>query len=105
MLNEKIMFIGEVVKRLSIHEQTIRDYERKGFLKLQRTPNKTRIFRESDITRINIIITLTQEMGLNLSGVKLIFALSKNFKMTDDELLDFVYEYKNDFINSRQRYE
>lgn len=89
--------IGEVSKKLGIHDQTIRMYERKHLIKPQRTENKTRIFSKKDILKINIIITLTQEIGLNLSGVKIVFSLSKKLKMSDDELLDFIYDHKNEF--------
>ncbi len=89
--------IGEAAKKLGIHDQTIRMYERKHLLKIQRTKNRTRIFSKKDILKINIIITLTQEIGLNLSGVKIVFSLAKKLKMSDDELLDFIYDHKNEF--------
>lgn len=89
--------IGEVAKKIGIHDQTIRMYERKNLLKPDRTANNTRIFYNNDVTRINTIITLTQEVGLNLSGVKIVFSLAKKLKMDDDELLDFVYDHINEF--------
>ena len=51
----------------------------------------------NDIMKITIIITLTQEIGLNLSGVKIVLALSRKLKMSNDELLDFIYDHKNEF--------
>ena len=98
MKNRKDMFlIGEVSKKLGIHDQTIRMYERKNLFKPQRTENNTRIFSNNDIMKITIIITLTQEIGLNLSGVKIVLALSRKLKMSNDELLDFIYDHKNEF--------
>lgn len=91
------MLIGQVAKLLGIHDQTIRMYERKQLIKPLRTQNHTRLFRQSDITRITIIITLTQEVGLNLSGVKIVFALARRLKMSDDELLDFIYDHSAEF--------
>jgi len=90
-------YIGKVAKILGIHDQTIRMYERKELIKPHRTANNTRIFFNEDITRINIIITLTQEVGMNLSGVKLVFSLAKKLKMKEDELLDFIYDHKKEF--------
>jgi MerR family transcriptional regulator, heat shock protein HspR len=92
-----MILIGEVAKKLGIHDQTIRMYERKGLVKPQRTENGTRIFSKNDMTKITIIITLTQEVGLNLSGVKIVFALAKRLKMSDDELLDFIYDHSLEF--------
>ncbi len=95
--NDDLVLIGEVSKILGIHDQTIRMYERKNLIKPMRTKNNTRLFSKNDVTRINIIITLTQEIGLNLSGVKIVFALARKLKMSSEELLDFVYDHKSDF--------
>ena len=92
--------IGEIAKILKLHEQTIRDYERRHLLKPSRSPKGRRIFVNSDITRISLIATLTQEMGLNLAGVNMVLSLAKNFKMNDDELLDYVIDHKNSLVLS-----
>ncbi len=97
MKRKDLFLIGEVAKKLGIHDQTIRMYERKVLLKPRRTENQTRLFSKDDITKITIIITLTQEIGLNLSGVKIVFALAKKLKMSDDELLDFIYDHTSEF--------
>jgi len=98
MPNSKEKFlIGEVAKQVGIHDQTIRMYERKKLISPERSEHQTRLFTKNDVTKINIIITLTQEVGLNLSGVKIVFALARRLKMTDDELLDFIYDHKNEF--------
>lgn len=90
--------IGEVAKILGVHDQTIRMYERKNLLHPERSLKNTRLFSNKDITKITIIITLTQELGLNLSGVKIVLSLAKKLNMTDDELLDFIHDHKRDFI-------
>lgn len=95
-IKDKIL-IGEVAKLLGIHDQTIRMYEKKSLIKPARSTNNTRYFSKSDMTRITTIITLTQEMGMNISGVKIVFALAKKMKMNDDELLDFIYDHSRDF--------
>ena len=97
MPDKQRYLIGEVAKILGIHDQTIRMYERKMLIKPKRTENNTRVFYNSDITRITIIVTLTQEIGLNLSGVKIVFSLARKLKMSADELLDFIYDHKNEF--------
>jgi len=97
MNKEGMILIGDVSKKLGIHDQTIRMYERKNLIKLQRTANGTRLFSKNDMTKITIIITLTQEVGLNLSGVKIVFVLAKKLKMSDDELLDFIYDHSHEF--------
>jgi len=94
---KKTYLIGDVAKKLGIHDQTIRMYERKKLLKIRRTSKNTRIFTQSDITKITLIITLTQEVGMNLSGVKMVFALAKKLTMSEDELLDFVNDHISEF--------
>lgn len=94
---DDLFLIGEVAKKLGIHDQTIRMYERKHLIKPQRSENNTRLFSKNDVTKITTIITLTQEIGLNLSGVKIVFSLAKKLKMSDDEFLDFIYDHKNEF--------
>ena len=94
---EGFFLIGEVAKKLGIHDQTIRMYERKNLIKPLRSDHNTRLFSKNDMTKITIIITFTQEIGMNLSGVKMVFSLAKKLKMTDDELLDFIYDHKSDF--------
>ena len=98
-MKKKLFKIGEVAKKLGIHDQTIRTYQNKELIKPIRSENKTRFFSKENINKITIIITLTQELGMNLSGVKMVFALSKKLGMNNDELLDFIYDHKNEFQN------
>jgi len=96
---EKITYrIGELAKKLGIHEQTIRMYERKHLIKPHRLENTIRIFNENDLTKITNIITMTQELGMNLVGVKMVFALAKKMKMNDEDLWDFIQDHKG-FLN------
>ncbi len=96
-MKNNLLKIGDVSKKLGIHDQTIRMYEAKELVKPKRSPNNTRLFSRIDIIKITIIITLTQELGMNLSGVKMVFSLAKRLHMSDDELLDFIYDHINDF--------
>lgn len=97
MKKNEFIKIGKAAKLINIHEQTIREYERKGLIKLNRTANNTRLFAKSDLLRIELIITLTQELGLNFAGVKIILALQEKLEMPDDELLDYITDNINTF--------
>jgi len=94
---DEYLKIGEAAKRINIHEQTIRDYERRGLIKIKRSKNNTRLFSAADLLKIEIIITLTQELGLNLAGVKVIFALQRELDMNDEEILDFITDNMSEF--------
>jgi MerR family transcriptional regulator, heat shock protein HspR len=89
--------IGEVAKNVGLHDQTIREYERKGLITPERTPANYRFFSDDDIARITVIVKLTEELGLNLAGVKVALELARRLKMTMDELLDFLDDHERSF--------
>ncbi len=95
---ERLYSIGEVAKIVGIHDQTIRMYERKGLISPERTESNIRVFSTEDIDRITLIITLTQELGMNFSGVKVVFELAKQLEMSMEDLLDFVSDHTREFL-------
>ncbi len=64
--------ISVVADRYQIHPQTLRAYEREGLLKPARTQGNTRVYRERDLQRLEFILTLTRELGVNLAGVEVV---------------------------------
>lgn len=67
--------ISIVAEILSIHPQTLRIYEREGFIKPKRTEGNTRLYSDEDIERIKMIIRLTRDMGVNLAGVDMVLRM------------------------------
>jgi MerR family transcriptional regulator/heat shock protein HspR len=61
--------IGAISERFGIHPQTLRLYEREGLLRPARTEGNTRLYDASTIERLEIILTLTRDLGVNLAGV------------------------------------
>ncbi|MCD4829479.1 MAG: MerR family transcriptional regulator [Candidatus Cloacimonetes bacterium] len=86
--------IGEIAKKVGIHDQTIRTYERVGLLHPRRNEHNIRRFNDADLKRIILIITLTQEMGMNFPGVRLVLELARRLYMQPDELLDFIEDHR-----------
>ncbi|MDD3718476.1 MAG: MerR family transcriptional regulator [Actinomycetota bacterium] len=71
-LNEEPVYVISIAARLAdVHPQTLRIYERKGLINPARVHNRRR-YSEADIERCRLIQELTQEMGVNLAGVKMI---------------------------------
>ncbi len=69
----------------SVHQQTIRLYEKEGLISPKRSSGNTRLFLEEDIDRLEEIIYLTHQMGINLAGVQMILKLKKKIsKMQKD---------------------
>lgn len=83
MLNSKLkkkqafFSISAVAKMFSVHQQTIRLYEKEGFITPKRSDGNTRMFSEEDVDRLEEIIHLTHQMGINLAGVEMILKLQK----------------------------
>jgi MerR family transcriptional regulator/heat shock protein HspR len=77
--------ISAVAKMLSIHQQTIRLYEKQGLIRPKRSSGNTRLFSEEDIERLEEIIHLTHQLGINLAGVEMILKLKRQIsKMQKD---------------------
>lgn len=77
--------ISAVSKMLSVHQQTIRFYEKEGLIQPERSDGNTRMFSEEDIEKLEEIIHLTHQLGINLAGVEMIFKLRKKIeKMQKD---------------------
>jgi len=73
---DRAVYIISVAAELAgVHPQTLRIYERKGLLSPKRTSGNTRRYSERDIARLQVIQQLTQGMGINLAGVKMIMEL------------------------------
>ena len=64
--------ISAVAEQFEIHPQTLRLYEREGLLKPSRSEGNTRLYTETDLERLEIILSLTRDLGVNLAGVEII---------------------------------
>jgi MerR family transcriptional regulator, heat shock protein HspR len=64
--------ISAVSELYNLHPQTLRLYERVGLLKPSRSEGNTRLYTEADLERLEVILTLTREMGVNLAGIEII---------------------------------
>lgn len=85
--DEPVYLISVVAKVLSIHPQTLRQYEREGLIEPSRTDGKIRLYSQRDIDRIKLILRLTRDMGINLAGVDVILKL-KNQLHKIENLID-----------------
>ena len=67
--------ISAVAEIYKLHPQTLRLYERVGLLKPSRSQGNTRLYTDSDLERLDVILTLARDMGVNLAGVEVILDL------------------------------
>ena len=78
--------ISAVAKMFSVHQQTIRLYEKEGLISPKRSEGNTRLFSEDDVNRLEEIIYLTHKMGINLAGVEMILRLQKRINKMQKEM-------------------
>ncbi|MBE0494806.1 MAG: helix-turn-helix transcriptional regulator [Campylobacterales bacterium] len=87
--DEPVYLISVVAKVLSIHPQTLRQYEREGLVLPSRTDGKMRLYSQRDIDRIKMILRLTRDLGVNLAGVDVVLQLKEKideYEMVIEEL-------------------
>ena len=83
--DQKFVMISVVAERYGIHPQTLRLYEREGLIKPARSAGNTRLYDEEAIRRLEIILTLTRDLGVNLAGVEVILDLLNRLEHLQSE--------------------
>lgn len=78
--------ISAVAKMFSVHQQTIRLYEREGLISPKRSEGNTRMFTEEDVDRLEEVIYLTHKLGINLAGVEMILKLQRQIKKMQKDM-------------------
>ncbi len=93
--DEEYFTISAVARQFDVHPQTLRVYEREGLIHPQRSPGNTRRYTRRDLQRLQTILNLTRELGVNLAGVEVILRLKEQvdaLEKTQEEMLRFVRE-------------
>ena len=88
--------ISVVAQRYKIHPQTLRLYEREGLLKPSRTDGNTRLYGEEDIERLETILSLTRDLGVNLAGVEIILNMREKMARMQHEVNEFMHYVKQE---------
>ena len=84
--DEPVYLISVVSKILNIHPQTLRQYEREGLIKPNRTEGKMRLYSQRDIDKIKLVLSLVWELGVNLAGVEIILQLKEEIEELQQEV-------------------
>lgn len=91
--------ISVVAEQYEIHPQTLRLYEREGLIKPSRSAKGTRYYTEEDIERLELILNLTRDLGVNLAGVEIILNMRERMSQMQREFENFL-QYIRDNIGS-----
>jgi MerR family transcriptional regulator/heat shock protein HspR len=75
-----VYVISVAARLLDVHPQTLRNYERAGFLRPTRTEGKRRLYSASDIERLRHLIGTVEQFGLNLTGLKMLLTLQRELR-------------------------
>src|SRR3989449_2013640 len=81
--------VSAVAEQFEIHPQTLRLYEREGLLKPSRSEGNTRLYTNSDLERLEIILSLTRDLGVNLAGVEIILNMREKMDAMQHEFERF----------------
>jgi MerR family transcriptional regulator/heat shock protein HspR len=86
----KTYTISAVAELYDIHPQTLRLYEREGLLKPSRSVGNTRLYEDTDLERLEVILSLTRDLGVNLAGVEIILNMRRKIEQMQGEVNEFM---------------
>jgi MerR family transcriptional regulator/heat shock protein HspR len=95
--------ISAVAEKYEIHPQTLRLYEREGLLKPSRSDGNTRLYTEEDLTRLEVILELTRELGVNLAGVEIILNMREKMSAMQAQIEQFIAQLNVELARSNIR--
>lgn len=99
----KTYTISAVAEMYEIHPQTLRLYEREGLLKPSRSDGNTRLFLDSDLERLEVILSLTRDLGVNLAGVEIILNMREKMDTMQREFerfFDYIRNHADEITKS-----
>ncbi len=91
--------ISAVAEQYDIHPQTLRLYEREGLLRPSRSDGNTRLYTEEDLERLEVILKLTRDLGVNLAGVEIILNMREKMDAMQRQIAEFVNTLNAELIS------
>jgi MerR family transcriptional regulator, heat shock protein HspR len=99
----RLFMISVVSEMLGIHPQTLRLYEREGFIKPKRSDGNTRLYSEEDVEKLEMILRLTRELGVNLAGVEVILSMRERMEQMQREMDDAILQLREELSREIRR--
>jgi len=94
--------ISVVAEMYEIHPQTLRLYEREGLLKPSRSEGNTRLYTEEDLKRLEFILSLARDLGVNIAGIAIILNMRERMEQMQQQMQDFVRYVQQEVVNRAQ---
>ncbi len=95
--------ISSVAEMYGIHPQTLRLYEREGLLKPSRTEGNTRLYTDEDLERLELILSLARDLGVNISGIAIILQMRERMEEMQRQMADFVSYVRSEVMTRAQQ--
>lgn len=89
--------ISAVADLYSIHPQTLRLYEREGLLRPSRSDGNTRLYIQEDLERLEVILNLTRDLGVNLAGVEIILNMRERLDAMQKQVSELIQYIQTQF--------
>ncbi|HTY83594.1 MAG TPA: helix-turn-helix transcriptional regulator [Silvibacterium sp.] len=97
--------ISAVAEMYGIHPQTLRLYEREGLLKPSRTEGNTRLYTDEDLERLEFILNLARDLGVNIAGIAIILQMRERMEEMNRQMQGFVNYVRSEMFNRMQGFQ
>jgi MerR family transcriptional regulator/heat shock protein HspR len=95
--------ISAIAEQYGIHPQTLRLYEREGLLKPSRSEGNTRLYTPEDVERLEVILHLIRDLGVNLAGVEIILNMREKMGEMQVQIQEFVATLNRELVTRAAR--
>ena len=102
---QRLYMISVVSEMLGIHPQTLRIYEREGFIKPSRSGGNTRLYSEDDIEKLEMVLRLTRDLGVNLAGVEVILSMREKMEQMQRSMEETIRQLQEELFEMQRREE
>jgi len=94
--------ISAVAEMYEIHPQTLRLYEREGLLQPSRTDGNTRLYTDEDLERLEFILNLARDLGVNIAGIAIILQMRERMEEMNRQMHSFVEYVRTEMVTHIQ---
>src|SRR5471030_3146900 len=95
--------ISSVAEMYGIHPQTLRLYEREGLRKPSRTDGNTLLYTEEDLQRLEFILNLARDLGVNIAGIAIILQMRERMDEMNRQMQNFVEYVRSEMLSRYQQ--
>ena len=103
--NKGAYMISAVAEMYQIHPQTLRLYEREGLLRPSRSEGNTRLYTEEDLERLEFILSLARDLGVNIAGIAIVLQMRERMEEMNRQMQEFVDYVRKEMLSRMQEHQ